>query len=219
MSRIIQRSKPDGPLIQVTPRRPFWTDFRTISNTSATRAVILIPLLGYWIIFNENIAAYTGLVKTLVPGDATTQHHGPPFRLFATYFALCLVAVGSALYQWLCPAEIKQYPGASEYVGGVAPELSSIEYARMRKEVEHGDTVGNAAYQEMRKGAGDGADFKRNILKLYFDYCNRRYQRMRFVVAICYGIGFAILGIMSVEIFLRVIRVLYRSLIAAFLGT
>lgn len=40
------------------------TDFRTISNSHAARITILSPLVGYLIIFNENIVVYLRLAET-----------------------------------------------------------------------------------------------------------------------------------------------------------
>jgi hypothetical protein len=85
--------------IRYLAKFPYWTSFRTTSNTPAARAVILIPLIGYWIIFNAYVADHTKFTRFLFPHGPATGHL--PWRLFVMYFGLCLVSVASALYQWL----------------------------------------------------------------------------------------------------------------------
>jgi hypothetical protein len=48
--------------IQDVVSRP-WSDLRGISNSYAAKSTILIPLVGYWIIFNENVAKWLNLAR------------------------------------------------------------------------------------------------------------------------------------------------------------
>ena len=192
-------------------RRPYWTSLRSVGNAPAAQAVILIPILGYWIIFNEHIAGrYANLTGEVIQG----AQGNPPWRLFLTYFALCFVAVASAFYRWRCPSEIKLYPAESEYVGRISPEISGIELMRVKWRLR---TV-------MKKASVDMSDYKKqlkrhplhsfkppamasreiplSVLKL----CNRSSPIARMIVITFYAVGFLILFLLSLEVFWRVTK-------------
>ena len=42
---------------------PKWSLLRTVGNLTAVRLTVLIPLVGYLIIFNENVVKYLDLAK------------------------------------------------------------------------------------------------------------------------------------------------------------
>lgn len=204
-------------------KRPFWTDLRGISNTPAARAVILIPLIGYWIIFNDRIVSFSALSHFLFHSTPAPEHF--PWRLFATYFGLCFVAVGSLLYQWRCPAQIKHYATATDYVGSVFPNISGIELGRVEEALRAGDKAAKAALAEIQQSWApfpspeDRTEVKRrqdysarNYLQAYFDFCNRSSPSIRKVAGACYAAGFFCLAIPSLDIFLRVARALVHAM-------
>lgn len=199
---------------------PYWTDFRTVSNTSAAKAVILLPLIGYWIIFNDYVADYTRLSRYLFRHGAPDAAHFP-WRLFIMYFGLCFVAVASALYQWRCPPDIKMYATATEYVGRVFPAISGIEQVRVEQALRDGDNSSRALHTQIASSvslttdpdtmARRRAHADRNMLQAYFDLCNRSSRWIRLLVAWCYRIGFAALLAPSIDVFWRVVAALVRS--------
>ena len=201
-------------------RRPYWTSLRSVGNAPAAQAVILIPILGYWIIFNEHIAGrYANLTGEVIQG----AQGNPPWRLFLTYFALCFVAVASAFYRWRCPSEIKLYPAESEYVGHISPEISGIELMRVELALKNGDEESQRGYERLQKAietapvtqlqaARDGV--KRNTLLLYFKLCNRSSPIARMIVVTFYAVGFLILFLLSLEVFWRVTKAMLRAMLA-----
>ena len=50
-----------------------WTDLRGISNSSAAKSTILIPLVGYWIIFNEYVVNWLQLAHQLEGKPSNNQ--------------------------------------------------------------------------------------------------------------------------------------------------
>lgn len=204
-------------------RRPFWTDLRGISNTPAARAVILIPLIGYWIIFNDRLVSLSALSHFLFHSTPAPEHF--PWRLFATYFGLCFVAFGSLLYQWRCPAQIKYYATATDYVGSVFPNISGIELGRVEEALRAGDKAAKAAHGEIQESwahvplSEERAEAirrddhrARNFLQAYFDLCNRSSPVIRRLAGACYTAGFFCLAIPSIDIFLRVARALVHAM-------
>jgi hypothetical protein len=209
-------------------KAPKWLFFRSASNSPAARAVILIPLVGYWIILNDRLIDLTDLSRILVQSTAE-RSPAVPWRLFAAYFGLCLIAIASALYQWRCPSEIKLYPTASVYVGDVHSRISGIEEVRVERALEQGDAESKRVFAQIREPSGmpptsseqvrqmrDHA--KRNVLQAHYDFCNRRHPVARLAAFACYTIGFGALLVPSIDIFWRVTHVLWKQLGAALFG-
>ncbi len=67
---------------------PKWSAFNNISNSLAARSTILIPLIGYLIIFNEYVVKYLDLVVELGGSKASDPVTISP-RLLLVYFGLC----------------------------------------------------------------------------------------------------------------------------------
>ena len=204
-------------------RVPYWTQYRDISNSAAARAVILVPLIGYWIIFNNQMIEWTKLSKFI---DGEPAAAGPPLRLFATYFGLCLVAIASAIYQWKCPDVIKLYPTASMYVGQVGPQMSRIEQDRVELILREGDEESRARHRGQALGSDFAAEpksedeiearrpiIRSNMLQLHYDLCNRSSPLARLGVTYCYRVGVLVLLIPAVDIFWQVSKTLLRKLV------
>src|ERR1700681_4261929 len=89
----------DAPVdITLLPR---WSLLRRVGNSSAVRLTILIPLIGYLIIFNSYVVHYLELPKEFAgaqpPGSAVSP------RLLLIYFGLSALAAGSVIYAYFCP--------------------------------------------------------------------------------------------------------------------
>jgi hypothetical protein len=111
---------------EVPPIRVGWARLREIGNSPAVKLTIVIPFVGYLIIFNESLLHYLDLSRELfghhgnLPGSE--QAH-VSWRLLLLYFGLCFIAAGAALYGWYCPDEIKSYRLPSDYVAAVLTNL------------------------------------------------------------------------------------------------
>jgi hypothetical protein len=83
---------------------PKWSLLRTVGNLTAVRLTILIPLVGYLIIFNANVVKYLDLAKEFV---GISSHHfdsGVSAKLLLIYFGLCALAPGTdVLVKYIIP--------------------------------------------------------------------------------------------------------------------
>lgn len=87
-----------------------WSRFWTVSSSRAARMTVLIPLIGYLIIFNAKIAEYLHVIRELggSPNDVSVSP-----RLLLIYFGLCAIAAAVAIYSWRCPNAVKYYGSAN----------------------------------------------------------------------------------------------------------
>src|SRR5437667_10548734 len=104
---------------QAIEKALLWTSLRAMGNSAAARMTIIIPFVGYLILFNENALLYFELSRRIF-GEQPTATVGAAhvsLRLLSIYFGLCLVAVASATYGLRCPIEIKQFATPADYTG------------------------------------------------------------------------------------------------------
>jgi hypothetical protein len=187
-----------------------------INNAPFSRVAVLVPFIGYWIIFNDHfVKQFAELWSEL--GGASPR----PWRLLVTYFGLCFVGVGSGLYHMFCPPELKRYPGATDYVAAIAPHMSRIEEGRVRDALAKGDADSMKLHAEIGEllktlpSPRNDVEFyarnqevRREILQAHFDLCNRSWFPARVAAFTLFAAGTIILLIPAGDIFVRVARVL-----------
>lgn len=197
---------------------PQWTRLRDIGNSTPVKLTILIPLVGYLIIFNNALVQYWDLAREYVgaPTGAVS------IKLPLIYFGLCALAVGSAVYSWTCPEIVKRYPSGAAYVGGDGPNMGDWALDSVEKEIR-GSTHHNEL-QRIRKrfdvdpkmmsflNSQQIAERRQNtvnaVLHLYFALWNASKPLARLIVSIAFLLGFSALLIPSLQVFYRVITIL-----------
>ena len=115
-------------------RMTLWTNLRAVGNRPLSRLVILIPLLGYWIIFNKNLQGYVELKwdKFFQPtGDEV------PWKLLSSYFGLCFIAVATFLYEIFCPEPTKLYSSAVEHSSARYQFMSDMEFSAIEETLKN----------------------------------------------------------------------------------
>jgi hypothetical protein len=84
---------------------PRWHHLRAFGNSPVVRATILVPVLGYWILFSEYIY---NLIKLREP--LTTL-----WKVYTLYYGLSVLGLGSIIYQLTCPEKVKRYATAVDF--------------------------------------------------------------------------------------------------------
>jgi hypothetical protein len=110
-----------------------WSDLRGISNSYAATSTVLIPLVGYWVIFNESVVRWLNLAREFV-GAPAADHISS--RVLWLYVALCAIALGTLIYAKWCPLEVKKYGDYRDYVNGDGPAMSISTMEDIGKQVE-----------------------------------------------------------------------------------
>jgi hypothetical protein len=181
-----------------------WTDISAISNSYAARVTILIPLIGYMIIFNANIIRWLDLVKGL---DTSQSPDSIPARLLFIYFGLCAIALGTVIYGIFCPQDARQYASADAYVGDAVTNVPMM----VRKQYER-ILIGSSFKSELEtlNRANYAPDEKwRAFLHIYFRYLNTTHTYARRVVALSYATGITLLAVPSTEVFIKIVGIMF----------
>lgn len=87
-----------------------WLTLRSIGSSKAAKLTILVPIVGYMIIFNDQLSSYLDLSRELlnIP-EATEQglQSYSIYRIYIIYFGLVFVGIASAIFAVRCPNQIK----------------------------------------------------------------------------------------------------------------
>jgi hypothetical protein len=203
-----------------------WTTLRTIGNSWAVKATVLIPLIGYFIIFNENIIRYLNLATEFTAGKQTSLTVQP--RLLQVYFALCIISVASVVYTLVCPVIIKRYDSSATYVREEAEHLGDIVIADIEERLRtsphstkqykiirdryDGPGIDRGESKEQAEARLNSAkNFNLAVLHTYYDLLNQSHPLARLLTLSCYVVGFFLLAIPSVQVFLRVAALLWTT--------
>ena len=111
-----------------------WTTLRPVGNSVIVKLTILIPAVGYLIIFNDKLVGYVDLIREISNLDKSSGLSVPP-RLFQLYFGFCFVAVASAIYSMACPSIIKRYPSAIDLGAATTEAVGDYGYTIVEQEV------------------------------------------------------------------------------------
>ena len=203
---------------QLVPR---WSRLRAIGNSGPVKLTILIPLIGYFVIFNAQLAHYLELVSEI--GGFTVHQLSVSPRLLLIYFGLCAFAVGAALYSIFCPDQVKRYDSSAAYVGGDGPHIKDFALGPIHRELrassygdDYNEVVGpfkdrsDRSFNCDKHFDDEKLEMINGILHLYFTYKDATYPLMRLFVFICYAIGFIGLLVPSLGVFFRVVRILWN---------
>lgn len=191
-----------------------WSGLRAISNSVAARCTVLIPLIGYLIIFNDGVSKYLNLVAELGGGGNSSAYTVSP-RLLLIYFGLCAIAIGVTLYSIFCPNGVKYYGSANAYVGNVQGSRGRFSTREIEVELEGSPLKENFwairdSYRKTDRNDADRAEYRNGLLHLLYRKHNLHHPFFRLITYILYAIGFLCLLIPSAGVFVRVIRILGR---------
>jgi len=178
---------------------------------------ILLPLVGYLIIFNRNVADFLQLAAQFTGADHAQFGVSP--KLMLVYVGACAIAAGQGLYGVFCPAEVKAYGHVTPYVLDAArvtkdfeyEKLEDVlrasryraEYIRMRDRYERG---GSPITEEQKAHINNG------VLHLHFVWLDNRWWLARWLTGLCYLLGLVCLLVPSLGVFLRVVRIIFNVL-------
>jgi hypothetical protein len=191
-----------------------WSRLRNVGKSTAARVTLLLPLVGYLIIFNKNVADFLQLASQFAGANDT--HFGIAPKLMLVYVGACAIALGQVLYGVFCPGEVKAYGHETPYVLDAMRVTKDFEYekleAALRKSEYRNEYVRMRDRYE-REGTPITEDQKAHInngvLHLYFRWLNNRWWAARWLTAACYLIGFVCLAIPSAGVFYRVMKIIF----------
>ncbi len=109
-----------------------WDSLRGLGQNKLAQLTVLVPILGYFILFGENYADYFRL--SFVAEDRPTGSLAS-WRVYLLYFGFSFLAIASFLFSVYCPKVIKQHENGAKYAALEAPTLSEAEVEELVRDV------------------------------------------------------------------------------------
>ncbi|MGY3441118.1 hypothetical protein [Bradyrhizobium sp. USDA 4473] len=198
-----------------------WRRLRSIGNSRAAKLTVLIPLVGYLILLNDDIVKHLELSQEVFGAAASETLT----KLLAVYVGLVLVAIASVIFAACCPLEVKRYASAQEYVAGDEPFMSQRAFGVLQSRLRVGDRIARedhanyTAHFNSRPTPSAPEDIRRRNaqhnrieMNLYYEMLDRSRWLARWAAAVLYAAGLGFLLVPSASVFWHVMKVLGHRL-------
>lgn len=83
-----------------------WLELRTLGNSKLVQATVLVPVLGYLILFSEWFLELLG----------DENGFNLLWKVYCLYYSFTFIALASVLYSFRCPFVFKHYGSLADYV-------------------------------------------------------------------------------------------------------
>jgi len=204
---------------------PSWKELRKIGQSKLIGLSILVPIIGYMIIFNEEFVHNFELSKEVFSINETLEkpsNNGISIesksRLFYFYFGLTFLGLGSVLYKLRCPPLIRENSSKSAYVRN---DSSLMTIKRIKSIINYLNNKVDQVYSEelndikiainevetSHHGSIPPITRERHVIDLMFmqwQYESLTKPISRWATLISYVFGFLILAIPTVQAFILV---------------
>ncbi len=102
--------------------RSRWSNLRDLGQSNLVRASVLMPVFGYLLLLNEHVHDYL-----ILQYDADWPLNLLPsmWRVWMLFYGSFFLAMGSTLFAWRCPVEIKRYASDFNFVDTERPHLTA----------------------------------------------------------------------------------------------
>ncbi len=171
----------------------------------------LIPLIGYFILFNDEIVKSLQLHTSFCTAGCNVT-----WRLQFFYFGGCAFAVATGLYAVRCPTLLKRYDSASDFYNNTQGFLShdhNFKTMVRRAEAEGANISSADIISEMDR---THPPYKQaglpGITANLYESSNRARPVARHLCLVLFAIGGVLLGVPALKTFLDVVQLSVNQL-------
>ncbi len=198
---------------------PTWSALKVIGSSYPARASVLMPFLGYLIIFQED---FVRLVSSWSPfrdpftEQSATTHMGLNF--YFLYFGLFIFGIGSFIFSIFCDSVIKRHADSDAfcvYAASTSTDTDvrqNCEYICANLGADSPDvSSAKIILQSMYTGIQSNIPIESRLFayKTYYIIKDREALILRCVVFVSFIIGLTLLAIPSLIVFAKVCRMFF----------
>lgn len=196
---------------------PKWSTLRVIGNSMLVRATVVMPFIGYLILFNSHVVDALRPAIEMFPNcsDGNCAQSFMWSRLFFLYFGLMFLGLGSFIYQLRCDPNIKRFDTSEAFTASVSAVVTESDLFVYQEVIER---VGGHAVATRDFLAGELANLdqaprlKLAILNNFYRALDRGRYLSRLCATLCYTAGFALVlfpsSQASIQIFASLIKLI-----------
>lgn len=190
-----------------------WAKLTALGNSGIVKSAVLMPAFGYMLLLNDNVHEFLklnfdGALLNFLPST---------WRIWMVFYGSFAVAMGSVLYGWKCPPEIKRFANPMDYVNSdIEYHFAANRFDTMRREIK----AQNDALPDWQKKLDNIKSYKhitgipgsqpeaRSILVAvmghYFEMLNLTFWGWRALIYILFRVGITLLVIPATITFIQV---------------
>ena len=130
---------------------PYWSALRLIGRSRLARATIFIPIVGYFILFNEQLTKYLNLIPQLAGGETDLTKGLDAFtlsRLICLYIGLFCIGAASIIFHMLCPEVVAEHESEHAFSKAELDLMSPYRFVTTRDEVVNLRHFGSSAARD-----------------------------------------------------------------------
>jgi hypothetical protein len=200
-----------------------WKNFRGIGNSGIVKATVIIPLLGYLILFNTELHNF--ISKNVLTGQLSTSISP---RLSLIYFGLCFIAFASTLFGFFCPHEVKKHASFTEYLERDVSNHTMMHRGWIQAQIKK-NTNAKGLFDEVNKIYDERPaattreqlqeredEIERTHAHIYYNMLDESHPALRYLITFSYSVGFGLLLIPAGETFIRVVTLMPGALASIF---
>lgn len=201
---------------------PTWLTLKVIGNSYPAKFSIMIPFLGYLILFQKDFVRFMSgwslIGEHIVSSDASFP---VGLNFYFLYFGLFIFGLGSFTFSVFCEPVIKRHFDADAFVAYTAT-TTTVEDIRYYCGyiIEHTSEVSPEAKKaklilhSLSSGIQSNIPNDSRVLvqKIYYDMKNRSFFGIRIIAALAFVFGIILLTIPSVLVFVRISRLFWSQL-------
>ena len=202
---------------------PTWSSLRTIGDSLPAKASILMPFVGYFILFQ---ADFIRIISEWSPIFDSTNHNATlhvGLRFYFLYFGLFIFGVGSLLFALFCADVIKRHSNATAFCSYTLPMCSPSDFVEYSIYVQTHTSIESAEYKKAASlqnmiESGITSITQENkiyLLKEYYTIIDIRFPGLRFTTIVCFVAGMTLMALPSLMIFWKVLGMFASQFAAA----
>jgi hypothetical protein len=231
-------SESDAP--KKRARRYEWDSLRALGSNRLVQLTVILPIIGYVILFSSELREYFVLT---VDRDVRLGIDGniqPVFwRLYFLYFGFCFLALGSLIFSWKCPSEVKSHGAGFVYVEREGPVITDGRLQHIRDylvrayfEATYGTRAARRFFDKPNPGESSASQdvaeqyskwldvfeamVRNDLLLEYFVALKMTRKPWRVASRTCYDLGFALLSVPTAQVFYSVAATVYSDIVRTF---
>lgn len=173
-----------------------WDKLRIAVATPLVQLTVVMPILGYFILFSAEIQDF---LKLTVDSDVNVVS----WRLYLLYFGFSSLAISATIFNVRCPPEVKHHGAAYEFVANEEKIMLSDRIEEIWKVLRAN------GIEQLNTSPGKGTTI---VMTVYFEVLEQVRPRSRYLVLLFYALGIGTLFFPTADIFVSVIKAAYRDI-------
>jgi hypothetical protein len=186
---------------------PTWSSLRSIGNSRAVQTSVAFPAIGYLVLLSSQ---FTSIFDGGLISD-THQQVGDwwgrlwSLKLYYVYFGLLFLGIGSALYQYRCPRQIKKHGDWEDYVRIDGPVMTESYMTAL------GQILGHDFLQDIFEKRRTSAAVQNEYLREHYAVLSSEAKFSRLIVTFFFTFGFGLLAVPSLMTAIKITALFFRN--------